>query len=139
MLRPLLVIGLFLSTSAFADTFLTVALGSYHFERGEFCEFNPGLGIEHGGETLRMIAGAFRNSLCDSSFYAGVSYAPLKYGRYRFGVAGAAFTGYLDRPVLALLPVAAYEARRWGVNLILIPPQDLFSGAMALQLKWPLR
>jgi hypothetical protein len=50
-----------------------------------------------------------------------------------------AFTGYLDRPVLAVLAVAAYEQRRWGVNLILIPPKDLFSGALALQLKWPLR
>lgn len=100
---------------------------------------NPGLGIEHGGEAFRLIAGAYRNSLCESSSYAGVSYAPLKRGHYRFGVAGAAFTGYLDRPVLAVLPVLAYEERRWGMNLIILPPWDLFSGAIALQLKWPLR
>lgn len=101
---------------------------------------NPGLGVEHGGETLRLIAGTYRNSLCEPSSYAGVSYAPLTWGNYRFGAASAAFTGYIhDRAVLAVLAVAAYEEKRWGMNLILIPPKDLFSGALAFQLKWPLR
>lgn len=137
--KPFLLAGLLLSTNALADTSLTLPLASYHFERRGYCELNPGLGVERGGRDFRMIAGTYRNSLCESSAYIGISYAPLKQGRLRFGFAGVVFTGYKDRAILTALPVAAYEERRWGVNLVLVPPKDEFKGAVGLQVKWRLR
>jgi hypothetical protein len=122
-------------------------VGSYHVENNGYCQFNPGVGVEYGGEKVRFVAGTYQNSLCYNSNYVGVSYAPLKLGDFKFGAALLGVTGYKvkvdrrsgkfsDDPAFAPLPFISYERRHFGVNVLVIPPFDDFSGALGFQIKF---
>jgi len=142
--KYLLAVLLLVCSAAHAETvtFLTASLASYHFERQKgYCETNPGVGIEHGNEDLRFVAGTYHNSLCLPSDYIGVSWSFLKLGNVRLGMAGLAITGYQKNKrgteaIYALLPVVAYEGKKWGANVIVIPPYDDFQGCLGFQVKW---
>lgn len=130
---------------AVAQTWLTASIASYHFERGDYCELNPGVGFEHRirGE-LRFVAGGYQNSYCRASSYAGASWMPIGFGELRAGAALIAVSGYelelkrdakKDRLIVAPLPTLAWEGRRHGVNLVLLPPHDGFRGALGVVVK----
>lgn len=149
-MRPILAALLICSSAAaLADgTWLTASLGSYHVDRNDYCEINPGVGLEHGlGRDVRFITGSYQNSLCKPSSYLGASYMPLALrGGLRAGAAVIAATGYQvdrdtkrDKPVFAVLPTLAYEGRRYGVNLVLMPPFDEFKGAIGVVVKLRLK
>jgi hypothetical protein len=128
---------------AIAETWLTASLGSYHFDRNGYCEVNPGVGMEHSiGLDVRLIAGSYQNSYCRPSSYLGASWMPVRFLGVRFGAAVAGVTGYAidksskkDRMAWAALPVLAWEGKRRGVNLVLLPPHEEFKGGVGLQLK----
>ena len=132
--------------SAHAETWLVASVGSYHLQRGKnYCEFNPGIGIEHGlTDNVRAVVGQYNNSFCLPSAYLGISYAPFVLGNFHFGSAFIAVSGYGDGVkkkseqqdiLLAPLGVISYERSRYGVNLVLVPPHGDFRGAAGLQLK----
>jgi hypothetical protein len=129
-----------------AETWIVGSVGSYHLERGKnYCEFNPGLGIEHTlSDDARAVIGQYNNSFCLPSAYLGVSYQPLKYGNFRLGSAFIMVSGYDDgikkkneqQDVLfAPLGVLSYERGKYGANLVMVPPHGEFKGALGLQLK----
>lgn len=130
-------------SGALAQTWLTASLASYHFERRGYCEINPGIGLEHEiSRTARFLAGSYQNSFCRSSAYVGASYMPISFSGLRAGVALTGVTGYetdknakRDRMIWAALPAIAYEGKRRGVNLVLVPPYTDFKGAIGLQVK----
>jgi hypothetical protein len=134
-------LGLIIPNLVYAETFLVATIGSHHFDRDKgYCELNPGIGFEHGSRTTRLVAGVYQNSLCLPSQYVGVSWSPLVSGAWSAGVALIAVTGYEKNKrgteaLLAPLPTISYEGRNFGVNFIVIPPYDDFSGAIGLQLK----
>lgn len=146
-MKPVLLAVLLLwpQIGAASETWLTASLGSYHFQRGQgYCEVNPGTGYERG-ERLRFVAGVFQNSNCRTSTYIGLSYSFVQWGSFSLGGALAAFTGYdkvskekqrEDKVIFAPLPVVSYEASRWGLNLIVLPPHDDFKGGVGVQVKW---
>ena len=123
-----------------ADTWLVASIGSYHVQRDkQYCELNPGVGIEHG-DKWRLLAGTYHNSLCATSNYAGVSYTFVEAWGLKFGTALLAITGYEKskrgtEAVIAPLPFVSLEGKRLGANLVLIPPYDDFKGALGLQVK----
>jgi hypothetical protein len=134
------------STAANAETWLVGSVGSYHLERGkDYCEFNPGIGIEHDiAKNTRAVIGQYNNSFCLPSAYLGIHYAPLRYGNFALGTAFIAVSGYDDGIkkkneqqdiLLAPLGVLSYERGKYGVNLVLVPPHGDFAGAAGLQLK----
>lgn len=100
-----------------AETWITASVVSHHAVRG-YCEFNPGLGIEHGTSTLRAVGGFYRNSFCEWSGYAGASWLPIG-EKVKFGITAAAFSGYRSEFMFAALPVLAIEGRHYGLNLVL--------------------
>lgn len=123
-----------------AETWLTVPLFSYHFDRsGDHCEVNPGLGIETDvAKNIRFHAGGYHNSNCRPSAYLCGSYAALTYGSWKAGSALCGFTGYHsekrvngeiqreDKVLLAPMAVAAYERKTWGLNILIVPPEKFF-------------
>lgn len=129
---------LFIAASARADTWVTVPLASYHFERGrDYCEVNPGIGIETDiTKNTRFHAGGYHNSNCRPSTYLCADYVP-QLGSFRLGGALCALTGYQketraagetsrkDKVIPAPMLVLAYERKTWGLNLILVPPESL--------------
>jgi hypothetical protein len=123
-----------------ADTWLVASIGSYHVQRDkQYCEMNPGVGIEHG-DKWRLVAGTYHNSLCATSNYAGVSYTAAEALGLKWGLALLAITGYEKskrgtEAVIAPLPFVAWEGKQFGVNVALIPPYDDFKGALGLQVK----
>lgn len=128
------------SQFANAETWLTASIGSYHLQRDkEYCEMNPGVGIEHG-DRLRLLAGTYHNSLCQTSNYAGVSYTFTEVFGLKLGTAVLAITGYQkskrgSEAVIAPLPFVAWEGKTLGANLVVIPPYDDFRGCLGFQIK----
>ena len=116
---------------------------SYHFDRHKGLEdFNPGLGIEYPNDrTFSFTAGAFRNSDRAHSRYAGVYVMPFEFHGVRFGAVVGGFDGYRNYRdgnwFPAVIPTAAIEGRRWGLNVAIIPSyKDRLYGALTFQLKY---
>jgi hypothetical protein len=144
--KAILAVLLLAPMLAQADTWIVGSVGSYHMERGkDYCEFNPGLGVEHDiSKNTRAVIGQYNNSFCLPSAYLGVSYTPFSFGNFRLGSAFILVSGYDDgikkknqqQDVLfAPLGVLAYERGKYGVNLIMVPPHGDFAGALGFQLK----
>lgn len=104
-MRALLALLLLLPSVALGDTWLVSSVGSRHFSGGSHCEFNPGLGLEHGA----LLGGFYRNSDCKTSFYAGARYVALEWRRWKAGFVGIAVTGYERAITLAPGAMLAYE------------------------------
>lgn len=120
-----------------AEDWFVSTIGSQHLNGGDYCEANPGVGLESGDE-VRTLVGVYRNSLCERwSFYVGKSWHPLKYGRWSLGGSAMAITGYESPVTLGLAMVMSYESRTWGVNLVWFPDKnaDLTNGVIGLQVK----
>jgi len=103
---------------------------------------NPGFGIEFAmDDSLSLTAGRFTNSDNAHSSYLGVYYQPWHIGNIKLGVVGGAFNGYpkaFDGGWFpAVLPVASWESKNLGLNVMLVPPlKDRLYGAVSFQLKY---
>lgn len=119
---------------AFAQTWVTATVTSYHLDRKGQNEVNPGIGFERSlSERWRWIAGGYVNSTNVTTMYAGAVYSRWDLGPARLGTLVALATGYDARPVLMAGPTLAIEGREMGANLIFIPAGR---GVLGLQLKW---
>ncbi|MEY4449059.1 MAG: hypothetical protein RLZZ433_2074, partial [Pseudomonadota bacterium] len=103
---------------------------------------NPGIGLEYAlDDTWSVTTGRFINSDNARSNYLGAYYQPWYVGTFKLGVVGGAFNGYPKAfnggwfP--AVLPVASWESRNLGMNVMLVPPlKDRLYGAVSFQLKY---
>ena len=138
---------MFMPAAGIAETWIVGSIGSYHLERGKhYCEFNPGIGIEHDiSENSRAVIGQYNNSFCLPSAYLGVNYSPLSFGNFKLGTAFILVSGYdegikkknQEQDILfAPLGVISYERGKYGANLVMVPPHGDFKGALGLQLKF---
>lgn len=136
-MRTLLLVLLLAPIVAAAQMWGVASLGSYHLERGDHCEVNPGFGVEGTG-TQRWLGGVYRNSDCDWTLYGARAWLPLSIGAVRAGAIGALLIGYEERPVLlAGGLMLTVEGREWGANLLFFPSKrgDFGEGVIGLQLK----
>lgn len=129
--------------SVFAHDWAIATVGSQHLGGGDFCEKNPGFGIE-SGEEWRNLLGVYRNSLREDdrgcrtwSLYAGKSWLPIQSANWRLGGAAMGIIGYESAVTLGVAMVIAYEEKKWGANLIWFPDKkgDLLQGVIGVQLK----
>ena len=118
---------------------------SYHYEHDKHLNgVNPGLGIEYQFSTTNAITtGIFYNSDREYSRYVGIYWHPVTFGPVRMGMVAGAFDGYPKTNhggwFPAVIPVAAVESKKIGVNIFLIPPiKDRLYGAISFQLKYKL-
>jgi len=144
----LLIIGIFCCSAAnaqFDPSKLWVDAGVYsvHFDSKKGLRNpNPGLGIEYSiDDTWRVTAGRFINSDNAHSSYLGAYYQAWDIGPVKLGLVGGAFNGYPKAfnggwfP--AVLPVASWEGRQFGLNVALVPPlKDRLYGAVSFKLKY---
>lgn len=121
---------------------LNAGFYSYHFQRDKgLNDRNPGLGVEYRFSTVSSLtAGRFFNSDREYSNYIGAYYQPFKLGSFRIGAVAGGFNGYPKMRnggwFLAAVPVASYEANRFGINIGIVPTyKDRLYGAISLQLK----
>ena len=130
-----------MSSTALAETWMTVTLASKHFNaESKQEEMNYGVGIEQDmARNVRAVAGTYRNSNRRDSLYFGLSWHPLKAGDWRFGAVAMLVGGYetAKHPELikAVVPVISYETKKWGLNIPLIPATKDNAGAVGLQFK----
>ena len=115
-------------------------IGSQHLNGEQYCEFNPGAGVELSTNDIevRTLVGAYRNSLCGRwSVYAGKSYLPLFTGKWRAGGAAMLITGYESALTLGAGFVLSYEGEKYGANIVWFPNKsgDFTDGVIALQAK----
>ena len=144
----LLSLGLSLSFIANADIdlsklWLNAGFYSAHFDTHKGLRNpNPGVGIEYAlDETWSLTTGRFINSDNAHSNYLGTYCQPWRIGALKLGVVGGAFNGYPKAfnggwfP--AVLPVASWETKNLGLNVMLVPPlKDRLYGAVSVQLKY---
>jgi hypothetical protein len=103
---------------------------------------NPGFGIEYKlSDDLSLTAGGFTNSDNAHSNYLGAYFQPWRLGGVKLGVVGGAFNGYPKALnggwFPAVLPVASWESKNIGMNVMLVPPlKDRLYGAVSFQLKY---
>lgn len=97
-----------------------------------------GLGFERGvTAAFRTIAGFYRNSNCRYSAYAGAAYLPIEVGPVRLGGLAGLVTGYRMSPLPAAGFVAAFEWRRFGIDVVLIPPYNESGNVLWVSAKVP--
>jgi len=124
------------------DLWTACTVRSYHFDRSQgYNERNWGCGIEYGvARDIRLIAGAYRNSLFRRSLYAGALWTPLHIGPAKIGLIGGVVNGYDDESHGRLFPVVApavvLEYRSFGINLLATPRYRDSPGVIGLQLKF---
>lgn len=136
----LLALALLLPAIAAAQdvTALTASIGSYHLNRAnDYCEVNPGIGLERGSQALRAVGGLYHNSLCRPSGYLGAMLTGRVADGWRAGGALLALTGYHserktkggeiereDKTLLVPTFVLSWEGPRHGLNIGFIPPES---------------
>lgn len=129
---------LLLPCLAWGQTGLSVSVASYHFHRGEnYCEFNPGLGLlTRFHEDLTGVAGAYRNSGCNTSAYVGGIWEPWRPFGARAGFILATATGYGGHALTGIGGATMLiEHKGLGYRLMFIPAAK--NGVLALFLeKW---
>ncbi len=124
------------------EVWLNAGFYSYHFQRDKgLNDSNPGAGAEYRFSTVSSLtAGRFYNSDRKYSNYAGIYYQPVAIGNLRLGAVVGGFSGYPRMRnggwFVAAIPVASFEYRRFGVNLMIVPSyKDRLYGAVSVQLK----
>lgn len=120
---------LFVVAPANAGCWVDLPLGSRHSDRDAgYNEHNYGLGVDCRmtrlwGMDVDAVAGEYRNSLREDTWYAG---ADLIYARpwgVELGFRGALATGYSDGVApLPPIPIAKIRGKRWGVGVLFVPP-----------------
>lgn len=137
----LALILLLATTPAWADTWISASLGSYHFDRSvDHQEHNWGWGLEQSiTPTIDFVLGSYNNSIYDRSHYIGIDYLPLQYNGVKLGVVTGMVDGYKANngnyaPMIA--PIVEYEYKRVGFNLLFIPPLEGASGLIGFQVKF---
>lgn len=114
-----------------------------HLNGGAHCNdrVTPGFGVEISRSAdARIAAGVYDNSNCRVSSYAAYVWTPLHFGQIHVGALAGGVTGYSYTVLPAAAFTATFEARRWGVNLIYIPPFGDYSANIAwVQIKVPWR
>lgn len=132
------------AVEALAQTSLTLTGLSYHVERDErkravvgSCEVNPGLGLKHAlTEKLSVMAGGYRNSSCEESYYTGLERCWAKVGTVSFCSVLMLASGYERNPILAGGPTVRLEAGGLGYTLGFFPADR---GVFWLVMDWRLR
>ncbi len=129
--------------SELSKVWFNVGFYSAHFDTDKGLRNpNPGFGIEYKlSDDLSLTAGGFTNSDNAHSNYLGAYYQPWRLGGVKLGVVGGLFNGYpkaFDGGWFpAVLPVASWESKNIGVNVMLVPPlKDRLYGAVSFQLKY---
>jgi hypothetical protein len=111
---------------------------------GSYREQNYGLGLEwQFAPTWQLNAGHYRNSVNRPSNYLQVGWSPLNWSptdnlTFTAGASVGVVNGYPkihEGYFPTLIPMAAVEYRRVGVNLVYIPSVARIHGAYAAQLK----
>ena len=129
-----------------AADWAVATIGSQHLGGGDFCEQNPGGGLElsANGSQTRSLLGVYRNSLREDdrgcrtwSLYAGKSWLPFSVREWRFGGAAMGILGYESAVTLGVAMVISYERERHGFNLVVFPDRkgNLGQGVVGVQLK----
>jgi hypothetical protein len=149
LLPALTSIGLLLPSLALAEitdisqVWINPGFYSLHFDRNKGLEdANPGIGIEWPiNPTYSLTAGRFRNSDRMYSNYAGLYVMPFDLYGVKLGAVLGGFSGYPNYRngnwFPALLPVAAIEGKRWGLNVTIVPSiKNRLYGAVTFQLKY---
>ncbi|OGT57535.1 MAG: hypothetical protein A3E01_08330 [Gammaproteobacteria bacterium RIFCSPHIGHO2_12_FULL_63_22] len=141
MKRVALAVFLASASLAYADEsqlWIVATVRSYHMDRSSpYNERNYGPGIEYAiNSRWSVAAGEYWNSSLRLSKYVAGSWTPVSLGAVRLGSTAGVVTGY-NRGHLAPLVagVATIEGKRYGANLLAIPPYDGGNWVLALQIK----
>ena len=129
------------------SVWLSPGIYSRHFDRNKnLRDGNPGVGVEVGlARDHSLLAGTFINSNNARTHYAGYAWRPLHWIWDGVDVSGgvivAAFDGYPNYKnggsFVAPLPVLAFEGKRFGVNVSIIPTlANRTDGALSFQFKF---
>lgn len=122
----LLAVVIIIGPAARADDVLGFHIASIHSKPG-FCDFNPGIYYRwtKGGQI-----GAYRNSQCRASLYAG--WFIETEGAVRAGIGVGGVSGYRGKGVLpALMPsVAVSITERQSLRFVYFPKRDPKSAAV---------
>lgn len=136
MRKLIVILSMLLVGHASADDnlYLTLPLGSYHSDRNAgYNEHNRGVGIEYQS----YVAGYYKNSTHQDTFYAGYVWRPIDFGYVKAGILAGVVTGY-QVPLIAV-PTINIGTDNYSVDLIFAPKikdSSAFVGA-SLRVKIP--
>src|SRR5688572_27956267 len=92
-----------------------------HLNGKTYCnEITAGLGVERVDGDWRYSAGFYDNSNCRWSVYAGMAWTPFRIFGAAVGALGGGVTGYKNDLTPVGAGFAAFEGRRWGLDLTYI-------------------
>lgn len=108
-----------------------------HLSPGDHCNsITTGLGAEYGSRDWRTVGGFYRNSNCRWTVYAGEAWTPIHWGAVSFGAVAGVATGYVLPITPAAGPTITYEGKRYGANVVYIPPYGSGGNVLWAGLKW---
>lgn len=114
---------------------LTTGVRSYHEDRvTPYNENNTGYGLEIRFDCDHALyVGHYQNSIHRLSEYVGYAWQPVTFGNLHIGFLNVIATGYTKTgrgTIIAPVPMASYDWKSVGINVIIIP-----SIVTAIQLK----
>lgn len=132
-------------TTQLNELWLNAGFYTYHFQSNlQLNDNNLGFGGEYRySTTSSVVMGEYHNSDWGTSDYAGWYWRPIAIGSIGLGAEMGIIDGYPKFsnggwfPVL--IPVASYEYKNVGANIIVIPNyKEQMHGGISLQLKYKL-
>lgn len=109
---------------AFAEDWLVVSGLAKHLDGDRHCNSTTaGAGFERTqSANWRSTVGFYRNSQCRWSTYVAEAWMPLHFGQVHVGGIFGVVTGYRAQVMPAAGAAMGYEGKKYGLNLIFIPP-----------------
>lgn len=112
---------------------------SHHLDRGNQNEFNPGFGFEKEVGGFNLMAGAYRNSIRQSSKYFAVEKIIVERGAFGLGVLAGFVDGYALNNggfIPVVVPTLTVEYGRIGARVMYTPGlEEKASAAVSLQFR----
>ena len=122
---------------------MIINIASYHTDRGNWNQFNPGLEWRKGEIDGKKVfggdamAGFYLNSINRISVYAGVVYPVMRYGAVSLNVDVGLITGYVPPLLPAVIPEFQMQIKNWSTLVRLLPiikSGDLTGAAFTLSI-----
>ena len=102
-------------TTATAESSLLIHAASWHFGVTGYNQTNPGLGFRYTVGDWHFSIGGYKNSLSNTSAYAGVGHTVFKTGPLALNIHGGVVSGYLDSTAPFILPELVVSLGRVGL------------------------
>ena len=128
---------IFTAPKPYEGSWLDLTLASKHVNtQTPHNEKNFGIGVERWAFGRNWLAGSYKNSYYRNSSFVLTELTSVEVSdTLRLRINGGIVTGYNKSILPGFVPIWTYQRKRWGVDVLIIPPVGSSTGIFAVQAK----